>query len=150
MANKSEWDDEFFGDLLDDSENIAGRNGIGPCFDDYSGFETAEAAAMGKQYRTLGFHEAFEEHKDTLLQEGFESGFRENFDIAQRIGQTLGEIMTRAISNKSADQDQGLQNQAISKLIRDGITRSNPVPLSELERHVHKTIIDKRNNDDNE
>jgi len=54
------------------------------------GLSAAEARATEDRFRTIGYHEAYDQSKEERLQEGFEAGYRDSFDAAFRVGEILG------------------------------------------------------------
>jgi hypothetical protein len=100
MANwKSlEEEDDFFG-TAEESDPRRCEDG----YELHSGLAVAESAATAQRFRTIGYHEAYEESKDIKLQEGFEAGYNSNFDVAMRIGELLGDVTMQARLNESSD-----------------------------------------------
>ena len=136
MACKNQLDDEFFGDLHDhdaSSTTVTTGNSI-------VDLETAEAAAVERHFHTLGFHEAYESAKDALLQEGFEDGYQQNFEAAERIGRLLGEHMarTRLIPTTQATSSED-DRPKVALIIRTALLESN-VSLNNLEEQVKECI----------
>jgi hypothetical protein len=166
MASKhNHLDDDFFGDLLTDDEETAvdqdqaTSESASPTDDQHDdteakalssdGLASAEAAALATQFRTMGFHQAFDEYQDAMLQEGFEAGYRENFETAKRIGHLLGSVTAKSrLPTQPSSPTQALEDSVISKLIRDAITTETDeqlttkesVSLSELEQAVLQVI----------
>jgi hypothetical protein len=80
-------DDEFFGDH---DEHPSLRK----CTDGHelhSGLAVAESNASQSRYQKLGYHAAYDEHKDLNVQDGFEAGYKEVYNQAFIIGEMLGE-----------------------------------------------------------
>ena len=100
-----EEEDEFFG-TEDDCDHEAGRENECGHRELHSGLAVAESSATAVRYRNIGYHETFEASKEEKLQNGFESGYCENIDVARRIGELLGEITMKA---KLKDGDDGTQ-----------------------------------------
>jgi flagellar biosynthesis/type III secretory pathway protein FliH len=99
--------DEFFGDP---DENPSSRQ----CTDGHelhSGLAVAESNATQSHYQKLGYHAAYDEHKDSNLQEGFEAGYKEAYSSAFRIGELLGEATMKLVQGKTkttkSDDDAG-------------------------------------------
>lgn len=85
-ANPQEEEDDFFGDDGHDDGNG----------DDYAGLAEQESKAVSAQLSNIAYLEAFEEHKEVRLQEGFEAGYRDVFAIALRLGCRLGEVSAQS------------------------------------------------------
>jgi hypothetical protein len=136
MARKNQLDDEFFGDLHDqDCKSLAQINDTGD-------LEKAESSAVERQFHTLGFHEAYEETKDSLLQQGFEDGYRKNFEAAMRIGQLLGEFTAKSKLNPM-QQARGEKDPRVARLIRAALTKPDDqgqLSLDQLEEQVLQCI----------
>ena len=105
-------DDEFFGAEDDD---------------DGCGLAGHEAQARDARYQNIGYLEAYDEHKEVRLQDGFEAGYQELHDISLRLGQLLGQLAakTKFSQLRNDENDKGLvQAQqahltAISKRYRE-------------------------------
>ena len=69
-------DDEFFGSQ--DDCNMA----------------LHEVNAKNNEIKNIGFLNAYDEFKESRLQEGFEKGYLESFEIGKMIGEMIGEITT--------------------------------------------------------
>lgn len=139
MASKADLDDEFFGDLHDTAVIITEeRNTSLDCL------QVAESTAIERQFRNLGFHEAFEEYKDSLLQEGFEAGYRETFEAAVRLGHLLGKVTAKAKlpSHPSTTPDETyLQAARLTRQVitqTDGLTNAS---LQDLEEKVSRLVL---------
>lgn len=78
-------DDEFFGDQEDLDD------------DDYGGLlGEREHLARQNELHNVGYLESYEEHKETRLQEGFQTGYKESFEASLRIGKLLGQTTAPA------------------------------------------------------
>lgn len=87
-------DDEFFGQ--DDSSGPDDVGGGDTNLDNSGGLALAESRALEERFRKLGFHEGYDAAKETMLQEGFEAGYKETFSIAQEIGALLGKMAMKS------------------------------------------------------
>jgi flagellar biosynthesis/type III secretory pathway protein FliH len=65
-------DDEFFGD-------------------DDDGLSERESRAQEEKFRNMGFLEALEDSKEEQLQQGFEDGYQQTFDLSVEVGELLAE-----------------------------------------------------------
>jgi hypothetical protein len=86
-------DDDFFGDHDDDDHHEEHPN-LMQCTDGHelhSGLAVAEAKSSQSRYQKLGYHAAYDEHKDLNVQDGFEAGYKEVYNHAFKIGEMLGE-----------------------------------------------------------
>ena len=61
--------------------------------DDEDGLAEFDCRANEQQNRSLGFLEAFEASKEDMLQEGFESGYQQTFEVSVTIGELLAEAV---------------------------------------------------------
>ena len=59
--------------------------------DDKDALSEFESRAQGQQFHNLGYLEAMEESKDQMLQEGFQDGYQNVFDVSVKIGELLAE-----------------------------------------------------------
>jgi hypothetical protein len=87
-------DDEFFGDDNDDDEHDHENPSLRKCTDGHelhSGLAVADFNASQSHYQKLGYHAAYDEHKDLDVQNGFEAGYKEAYNPAFSIGEMLGE-----------------------------------------------------------
>jgi hypothetical protein len=53
-----------------------------------------EVNAKNNEIKNIGFLNAYDEFKESRLQEGFEKGYLESFEIGKMIGKIIGEITT--------------------------------------------------------
>ena len=67
--------------------------------DEHDGLPEFDCRAIEQQNRSLGFLEAFEASKEDMLQEGFESGYQQTFDVSVTIGELLAEAAFEGNSN---------------------------------------------------
>jgi len=99
-------DDEFFGRLdeddQDDDDEGGGRSGGGydganddRVEDEFGLLGSAESRARVERFRTIGYHEGFDETKDVRLQRGFQDGYQQAYDVSYRIGRMLGELTAK-------------------------------------------------------
>ncbi|KAG7345810.1 methylase [Nitzschia inconspicua] len=74
-----------------------------------------------QELRMAGYHQAFDEYQDTSLQEGFERGVYETFDIAIRIGKLLGYATTQQmlVMKSTSDQVDSSKVDEATTVIRD-------------------------------
>jgi hypothetical protein len=83
-------DDEFFGDH-DEHEHPSTLRQCTDGHELHSGLAVAESKASESHYQKLGYHAAYDEHKDLNVQDGFEAGYKEVYYQAFSIGKMLGE-----------------------------------------------------------
>lgn len=81
-STKQDEEDEFFGN--DDSDNEV----------DFMALQEGKAAERNLQ--TTAYLDAFDEHKEARLQQGFEAGYREVHALAHQLGERLGKLVARA------------------------------------------------------
>lgn len=112
----SDSEDEFFGDQSDDEYTQK-------CLS--SSYTTQEPArpidslskrdnnAQEENYRNIGYHEAYDLHKEERIQEGFEDGYRNHLDIATK----LGEVLARNILSSRSDiiRENGGKDREVNK-----------------------------------
>ena len=75
-------DDDFFGDQDEGEDDFGGRLGA------------QEDFARQNELKRIGYLEAYDEAKETRLQEGFQVGYKQSFEAASRIGVILGEAVS--------------------------------------------------------
>ena len=91
-SDDDEGDDEFFGEQEEESPSDVCPDG----HERHKGLMAAEAQAAEKRYRKLGYHEAYDAHKDDRIQEGFVDGYREAYANAIKIGEQLGKAVVES------------------------------------------------------
>lgn len=126
-------DDEFFGAQDEEDEGCA----------DFGDMAKHEIQARHHQLRTSGFLDAFDESKEELLQEGFEAGFLETFELGKRLGLMLGKAATqnKLAPNESKQHSNQLANQRVHNFFaRDFQANRDPTTVGEdLSRLVEET-----------
>lgn len=123
-------EDEFFGSL---EESDTGQT----CVDGnerHSGLWKAEHRAVAARFKNIGYHESYEEGRESKLQEGFEEGFKASFENAKQIGILLGEASMRA-RRESASKELKARCLEISRDVRDNI---QDMDLRELLERISK------------
>ena len=99
-GENEEEDDEFFGSQDDDG-------------DGFGALGERETVARQQELQTLGYVEAYDETKDSLLQQGFEAGYRETHNAALRLGNLLGRIAAEEhLLGSQSDGDKAEKKQA--------------------------------------
>ena len=105
-------DDEFFG-----NQDEGG---------DYGGLGQHESTARGQELRAIGYFESYDETKETLLQEGFEAGYREIYDAALRLGVLFGKLSAETHlsdgRNESLPDSKSSQYSEAAGCLRDFLT----------------------------
>jgi hypothetical protein len=158
----SQQHDEFFGDADSDEEvaDVAAGsqrrclNGSMMLLNKNNArsMSAAESAAQEERFRTIGYHEAFDRHKEEKLQVGFQSGYREAFDGASRIGYFLGRATMRAIrgdeDTKSRESSSIPAYLSAAKEIRDFLSRNDQADfrkplLEDLEQCLIKRGLER-------
>ena len=141
-------DDEFFGAQDDaDIQEIATFNGS---------MTQRNAHAKQEELRKVAFLDAYDQYKESKLQEGFESGMTETFDVASRIGKMLGKASTlsklqqKSTPNKSSNADNvdkatGTVREFFADTFQNKVSEeSSTQQLEGLETNL-KTILHQRN-----
>ncbi|KAL3928685.1 MAG: hypothetical protein SGARI_004961, partial [Bacillariaceae sp.] len=82
----------FFG--AQDDEDVALSDEIHETRDTVGSMTQRETQAKQEELKKVAFLDAYDEFKESKLQEGFEAGMIETFDIATRIGKMLGKAST--------------------------------------------------------
>mmetsp|Transcript_17088 Transcript_17088/g.41576 ORF Transcript_17088/g.41576 Transcript_17088/m.41576 type:complete len:150 (+) Transcript_17088:26-475(+) len=75
-------DDDFFGSQDNDDG------------DEYGNLGKYEVKSKQDEIEKVAFLQAYDDHAESRLQEGFEAGYQESFATAYRIGQMMGKHMT--------------------------------------------------------
>ena len=91
---KSQEEDEFFGSPDEEPSYTRRRCEDGHELD--SGLLVAESSATAQRFRNIGFHETYDQSKELKLQEGFEAGYRDSFELSTKIGELLGKAAMEA------------------------------------------------------
>jgi hypothetical protein len=100
-------DDDFFGSQQDDT-------------DDFGALAQHETLAKERDLAAIGYFESYDENKDERLQDGFEAGYRQTFDVSTRIGEIFGQMIAHA---EFEDNDKALeQSSRISQRLHDFLT----------------------------
>jgi hypothetical protein len=111
--NNTRVHDDFFGDC-DDHDVIHGRIdnvelSMTADTDPYGELSIRDNIATERQYFAIGYHETYDACYKASLQNGFDDGYRNNYDTAVHLGHLLGQLaVTAATLNKSGS---GLQHQ---------------------------------------
>lgn len=94
-------DDEFFG--VQDDEDVGysesrfdedPTNNSLAHIHEFGGMAQRETQSKQEELKKVAFLDAYDEYKESKLQEGFEAGVVETFEIATRIGKILGKATT--------------------------------------------------------
>jgi flagellar biosynthesis/type III secretory pathway protein FliH len=119
--------DEFFGLAHDDNDEHH-DNLLGDAKEESlhllttDGLAKHENRATEERYRNMGYLEAFEASKEARLQDGFEAGYRDAFELAMRIGDRFG---------KAAAQ---------SRLLRDPVDAKSRVAAATVIERMAQSI----------
>ena len=105
-------DDEFFGNQDDSDVEYDGGDTTNDKDFASSGLALHESRAREERMKTIGYLDAYDANKDTLLQEGFEKGYRESIESAMRIGESLGKASALAKLLQPSPQQQQQQPEA--------------------------------------
>jgi flagellar biosynthesis/type III secretory pathway protein FliH len=92
-TTNEDYDDEFFGNDSTETDFMA----------------TQESKAAERNLQNTAYLDAFDEHKEDRLQEGFESGYREVHELARQLGEQLGRMVARG---KIVQDQDGAQLQS--------------------------------------
>mmetsp|Transcript_2587 Transcript_2587/g.5626 ORF Transcript_2587/g.5626 Transcript_2587/m.5626 type:complete len:183 (-) Transcript_2587:95-643(-) len=97
QKNKTEYDDEYDDDD-DDDEFFGSQDDFEPDnslpIRDFGNMSGHEIGAKHNELKNIGFLDAYDEFKDSRLQEGFEGGFMDAFEAGKIIGKIIGEATT--------------------------------------------------------
>lgn len=97
-------DDEFFGSSAED-ERIGRICTDG--FEVHCGLAQAEIHALEERHKIIGFHETYDAAKESALQPGFEAGYRDHFEVSQRIGEMIGRLVMNAKLEECKEKSRG-------------------------------------------
>lgn len=84
-VDDNDGDDDFFGPQSDNDGNAQ---------NEFGSMGAHEFQARENELRNIGFVDAYDEYKESTLQEGFEAGFQETFEASILLGKLLGEVTT--------------------------------------------------------
>ena len=87
-----------------------------------------EERSQEKRFHNLGYHEAYDEHKDSKLQIGFEDGYKQNFESSIEIGKLLGQAIC-------LEQEQQIMH---TRCFAKGESINNEVS----NNHIDSTVVD--------
>jgi hypothetical protein len=110
-------EDEFFGN--DDDDEDDGNTNILNLAD-------RESRSKEEELKKIAYVEAYDDNKETRLQEGFEAGYRETYKAAMRIGELLGSSMAGTTFSTDANHTSIESKDAstdIARRIRQFLTK---------------------------
>lgn len=127
--------DEFFGDQDEDG--------------DFGKLGRHEDHARNEQLKTIGYLESFDETKDSLLQPGFEAGYRETYEVSKSLGKNLGRMIAEhqllvgidAIHTTPSDS---IQSAAVSRRIHEFLSQFQNRP-SNVPFDAKNSIVELQN-----
>lgn len=92
--------DEFFGNQSDNDNDSA------PFVSEqqYGNLANHEHRSKADHFFKIGYLEAYDESKDTMLQDGFEAGYRQAFSDSKTIGMILGNAIASDKLNTDKEQ----------------------------------------------
>ena len=101
MANKSNVQDDFFGDC-DDHGAVNGSldDTAHQSVDQYGELSIRDSVATERQYFVIGYHETYDECYEASLQNGFDDGYRNNYNAALHLGNLLGQYTISVATQK--------------------------------------------------
>lgn len=121
---KSDSEDEFFGDQSDDeySHKCLSSSHTEEPVRPIDSLSKRDNNAQEENYRNIGYHEAYDLHKEERIQEGFEDGYREHLDIATKLGEVLAKsILSSRIDvnreDKGNDRESNTTSGSESKIL---------------------------------
>jgi hypothetical protein len=88
--NVEDDEDDFFGNQDDDDDEPVEHDEQEHYGNEFGALAEREHQARGTELRTIAYVESYDETKEARLQDGFEAGYQETFDVATRIGVLLG------------------------------------------------------------
>lgn len=116
--------DEFFGNQDEDEIHLS-MMGNEPYENDGAehtllhkrkdGLEEGEIRSRQEQFRNMGYLEAFDQAKEEDLQKGFEDGYKQHFDIAMKLGEALGEVISPVRRAKESSD----ANKRVKQLVKE-------------------------------
>ena len=121
-------DDEFFGSQGDDAN-------------EFGDMEQREIHARHHRLKTVGFLDAFDESKEELLQEGFETGFLESFEGGKVVGRLLGRAATQSKILQRNDSTSQAANETVHEFFSKEFqaNRDSSTTVDDLSRLVETT-----------
>jgi hypothetical protein len=125
LYNLHDDEDEFFGN--DDEGADINRLDLGD----------RESRAKEEELKKIAYVEAYDVHKETRLQEGFEAGYKDTFKAAMRIGDLLGSTMAQTKFSTDANHtsvDFMDASTAIARRIRHFLTSEETTTESDEAR----------------
>ena len=126
-------DDEFFGSQ--DDCNMAMH----------------ELNAKNNEIKNVGFLNAYDEFKESRLQEGFEKGYLESFEIGKMIGKMIGEITTLEKATNEIRLENVSSSTATSTTTIQSPNNNLDIPARKQNNNVteivHDFFTDKFQND---
>lgn len=112
---KDETDDEFFGSQEEDFETDSSLP-ISCAKNEFGDLGEHEIHAKHNELKNVGFLDAYDEFKESRLQEGFEFGFLESFEAGKIIGKMIGEVGTlEKVDERQSENESSLSSNNFGK-----------------------------------
>jgi len=149
-------EDELFGDLVADDHESSHREqqDVNPQTAatsdvtsryDANGLAGHEIRANENNFHKLGYLEAYDAAKDTMLQAGFEAGYRETVVLAKdSVGETLGKLVAHRLVVTSPSSKDKQMARKVASTVRSFLDEQTDTPdallasLVKLELDVEK------------
>jgi hypothetical protein len=127
-------DDDFFGSQEDEG--------------DFGALGQHDDLAKDHELKTIGYVESYDETKETLLQDGFEAGYRETYEAALRVGRLFGKLSadTQLLPGKTAEFESSSSSshkgsETTSRRLHDFLTEfQNRPKKSEAKNNTKESI----------
>jgi hypothetical protein len=128
MKSNDNDDDDFFGNDDDDDDDMAQR----------------DIRAMQTRLQNIAYLDALEATKEIRLQEGFEAGYKDVYEVAGRLGEQLGRLVAKAKITESLRMSMTVTSSDTTSTTSTGlqtaqvqdVTRRYRVVLSRINRGV--------------
>lgn len=138
-------DEDFFNDDEDEHQDTSG---LGPSSSS-GGMSHADFAAESERFRTLGYHETYDQSKDAGLQLGFEEGYQCTCHTASRIGELMGYVvmqnsMDEIMRGSTSSTPDRSQVEASTDSVPFEVVRAVRNALADKDNHKHLEDLERR------
>ena len=143
MASLDNIEDDFFGDCDDHDAFNGSLDEVmhARSLDQYGELSIRESVATERQYFAIGYHETYDECYEASLQKGFDDGYRNNYDVAFRLGHSLGKFAIGVETfKKSSLKSPHPTNDVTKKSIQESATPTENM-LTEVSLRVRSLVL---------
>jgi hypothetical protein len=134
--------------VKESEDDFFGSQGFDDTIDnpkEFGGMAEKDFLAKESELRNIGYLDAYDAHKESMLQEGFEFGTTETFDVAVRIGKILGKMATLQKIGEESSSERQLIKETVRRFFADKFQKGEAdnckQELEDLEQDLHRIIL---------